>query len=216
MADEDKTQASDVSAAKIIKKALLPKSKTKGRNAKQLTKAPTQWTFPKNTLEESIKIPQIIEEKYAGKPTETADIVKLVGFKRTDDWRFLDLLRSANLYTIVEGSGARATVELTGLGSDIVAPDSPQKRQSALLKAFEAVELFKKVHDYYKGKRIPEEEFFGNTLVRTFDVPKDRVPTFINVFTKNLQYLKQFNPSAEDINCRCSLMKSLLHRRSPM
>ena len=51
-----------------------------------------QWTFPKNTLEEAIRIPKAIEENYAGNPMRAADLSKVVGFKRVSDWRFLDLL----------------------------------------------------------------------------------------------------------------------------
>ena len=41
------------------------------------------------------------------------------------------------------------------LGQDVVAPGSPQQRQAALLKAFRDVEEFKKVEEFYKGKKLP-------------------------------------------------------------
>jgi len=39
---------------------------------------------------------------------------------------------------------------------------------------------------------LPEDEFFENTLVREFGIPRDRVKPFIEVFTRNLDYLKAF------------------------
>jgi len=90
----------------------------------------------------------------------------------------------------------RPLFSLTAVGADIVAPSSPLQRQAALLKAFLNVELFKKVSDFYAGKPIPEDEYFGNTLVRDFDVPRERVPQFIAVFQGNLEYLKAFSPDS--------------------
>jgi hypothetical protein len=51
-----------------------------------------------------------------------------------------------------------------------------------------------RVAQYYAGKRIPEDEYFANTLAREFGVPRDRVSVFIEVFTANLEYLKAFSP----------------------
>jgi len=94
------------------------------------------WTFPKNTLEDAIAIPKAIEEKNAGNPMPAPDLAKAVGFKQANDWRFLDLLRSANQYGLVTGTGAAAAIHLAKFGQDIVAPSSPSERTKALLAAF--------------------------------------------------------------------------------
>lgn len=151
------------------------------------------WTFPKVTLEESISIPKAIEDKNGGNPMLASELAKAVGYRQSNDWRFLDLLRSANQYGIVTGSGANATVSIAKLGQDIVAPSSPAQRSEALLRAFESVKDFAQVDKFYKGKRIPEDEFFLNTLARDFKIPRDRVEPFASVFTKNLYYLKAFS-----------------------
>ena len=56
-----------------------------------------------------------------------------------------------------------------------------------------SADQFQQVEDFYGGKRIPEDEFFENTLVRDFRIPRDRVSTFIEVFTENLRYLNLFD-----------------------
>ncbi len=86
------------------------------------------WTFPKNSLEDAIGLAKAIEEKNAGNPMPARDIAVAVGFRQSSDWRFLDLLRSANQYALVTGSGANATVHLAQLGQDVVAPGSPSQR----------------------------------------------------------------------------------------
>jgi hypothetical protein len=60
------------------------------------------------------------------------------------------------------------------------------------MAAFRTVPDFAKVESYYKGKKIPEDEFFANTLIREFSIPRDRVKTFTRVFMDNLHYLKAF------------------------
>jgi hypothetical protein len=150
------------------------------------------WKFPKNTLEESIRVASALEEKFAGNPTKAEDLVKAVAFRKATDWRFQDLLKSAALYGLTSGSGAAATVRLEKLGSDIVSPASSDQRQKALLEAFRKVPDFAAVEEFYKGKKIPEDEFFENTLIRQFEIQRDRVKTFIKVFVDNLNYLKAF------------------------
>ncbi len=151
------------------------------------------WTFPKNTLEDALLIARAIEDKNAGNPMKAAELVKAVGYNQPNDWRFLDLLRSANQYGLVSGTGQSATVALDSIGEDVVAPSSSAQRQQALLAAFRNVDDFKRVEEFYGGKRIPEDEFFENTVVRDFGVSRDRVKTFKQVFTENLRYLNMFN-----------------------
>jgi hypothetical protein len=162
MADEQTTTAKPGGKRKSTR---ATKKKKQLRQRATLSGAPGgPWTFPKHTLEKAIGVAHALEEKNAGKPLKSADFAPLVGFKKVQDWRYLELLRSANQYGLVQGSGSTATVELTELGQDIVAPSSPSQRQKALLEAFNKVDVFKNVASFYAGKRIPEDEFFANTL----------------------------------------------------
>ena len=136
------------------------------------------WTFPKHTLEEAIRVAKAIEEKNAGNPMRADMLARAVGFNHASDWRFQDLLKAARMYGLVSGSGARVTVGLEKIGQDVVAPSSPLQRQAALRAAFHNVEDFKKVDDFYRGKRIPEDEYFINTLTRDFGIPRDRADKF--------------------------------------
>lgn len=104
------------------------------------------------------------------------------------------MVRAANLYGLVSGAGATAKIALTKLGQDIVAPSSSAQRADALWAAFRHVGEFKSVEDFYGGKAIPEGEYFLNTLTREFNIPKDRVDRFAEVFLHNMAYLKPFAP----------------------
>jgi len=180
-----------------------PQAPAKPRARKKRSTAPSKessakrkpWTFPKNSLEEAIGIAKAIEEKNAGNPMPAQDVALAAGFRQSSDWRFLDLLRSANQYGLVSGSGANATIHLAELGQDVVAPSSPSQRSAALLRAFRNVKEFEAVEKHYGGKRIPEDEFFLNTLTRDFKIPRDRAEHFAKVFLENLKYLRAFAPA---------------------
>ncbi len=94
-----------------------------------------------------------------------------------------------------QDSGTTATIQVEKLGEDILSPSSPEQRQKALLEAFRNVDDFKAVESFYKGKKIPEDEFFENTLIRQFGTPRDRVQVFARVFLSNLTFLKAFRVS---------------------
>jgi hypothetical protein len=183
-------KAAKVKAAKIkpTKADVAPKEKAPKKPAA------LPWTFPKNTLEDAIKIARAIEEKNAGNPLKPDVLAKAVGFNSTSDWRFLDLLRSANQYGLVSGTGKISSVSLTDIGQDVVAPSSPAARPKALFNAFRSVEDFRKVEEFYKGKKLPEDEFFENTLYREFSIPRERIRPFIETFTSNLNFLHAFRP----------------------
>jgi len=187
MAAETKAQPQRKRHRSRAKKAL--KSKDSGAKGKP-------WTFPKNTLESAITIAKAIEDKNAGNPMPAQELVVAVGFRLASDWRFLDLLRSANLYGLVSGTGAsNSSISLTQLGQDVVAPSSPSQRSTALLAAFRNVRDFAAVEGFYGGKRIPEDEFFLNTLTREFQIPRDRVEQFAGIFLENLKFLRAFSAS---------------------
>lgn len=212
MADESTTPKEMETPAEVSPDAQPAKpGKTKGKgkpaqgkaasaapatNRSRRTPAPV-WTFPKHTLEEAIRVAQAIYEKHGGNPVDAERLASFVGFNKVADWRFQDLLKAANLYGLVQGSGERATIRLERIGEDILTPSSPSERQAALLKAFNNVDVFKRVTEFYAKdralpERLPEDEYFGNTLVKDFDIQRDRVDTFIRVFTDNLKYLKSF------------------------
>jgi hypothetical protein len=170
------------------------RSAAQKESAKPKKVAPLPWTFPKNTLEDAIKIARAIEEQNAGNPMRPEILAKAVGYNAMADWRFLDLLRSANQYGLVTGSGKTSPIGLTDIGRDVVAPSTPSARPQALRDAFRSVSDFAKVQDFYQGKKLPEDEFFENTLNREFSIPRERLKAFIETFTSNLNYLHTFRP----------------------
>lgn len=120
---------------------------------------------------------------------------KAVGYNSLSDCRFLDLLRSAYQYGLVDNSGKINPFGLTEIGQDVVAPSAPSDRPKSLREAFRSVENFRNVEDFYNGKKLSEDEFFENNLFREFSIPRVRTKFFIETFTSNLNYLHAFRPN---------------------
>jgi hypothetical protein len=175
------------------KKTTKPRSRATSKPTDPSTAKGKLWTFPKNTLEDAIAAARAIEDKNAGNPMPAQDVAVAVGFRQAADWRFLDLLRSANQYGLITGTSPSVPIHLAKIGQDVVAPSSPAQRAEALLAAFRNVKDFAAVEAFYGGKRIPEDEFFLNTLTREFSIPRERVDVFAKVFLENLRYLRAFS-----------------------
>ena len=179
------------------KTTVRPARKAKPSNVADETQAAKRqpWTFPKNTLEDAIRVARAIEEKTAGNPIPAQELAVAVGFRQSNDWRYLDLLRSAAQYGLTTGTSPAASIHIAKIGQDVVAPSTPQQRSEALLAAFRNVKDFAAVEMFYGGKRIPEDEFFLNTLTREFNIPRERVDTFAKTFLENLKFLRAFSSS---------------------
>jgi hypothetical protein len=197
MTDQNDSPEETTERVKRTRKAnSTAKRSARHSSAAEIVKG-SPWTFPKHTLEDAIRIAKAIEDKNAGNPMRAEMLARAVGFNQPHDWRFQDLLKAARMYGLVSGAGSKAIISLEKIGHDIVAPSSPQQRQAALRQAFHNVESFKKVDDFYKGKRIPEDEYFLNTLTRDFGIARDRVEKFAEIFSANLQFLRSFDVNTE-------------------
>ncbi|MET0792717.1 MAG: hypothetical protein ABW061_14450 [Polyangiaceae bacterium] len=134
-----------------IEKPAKKRVKTRRRTVKKSARGP-EWTFPKNTLEDPIRVARAIEDENAGKPMRADMLVKAVGYHQITDWRFRDLRKAANMYGLTDGTPS-STVSLRPVGQDMVAPSTAAQRQKALLEAFSSVEPFKSVERTTPARR---------------------------------------------------------------
>jgi hypothetical protein len=86
-----------IPAKKKALKATATKASKPTRAKREASAALAPWKFPKNSLEDALRVAKAIDDKYAGNPTKAPDLVKAVGFNKESDWRFLDLLKSSAL-----------------------------------------------------------------------------------------------------------------------
>jgi len=143
---------------------------------------------PKHAIETVVAVAQVLEDKNGGNPLPPLDVALALDVSPGSS-NFRDLLSSSIKYGLTSGSFNQPRVSLETLGKSIVAPKSPEGRRSALFQAVLRPEPFRRVYDYYKGKKLPDPQFLANTLMRDFGVSKEAVDKFSEVFNANLTYL---------------------------
>ena len=144
--------------------------------------------FPKHSLRAALRIPLALEEKNSGNPMPPTDVAIAID-KSPGSSDFRMLLSSSIKYGLSTGSYNKPKIALTTLGRDIVAPTSDEAKNSALFQSAFTPPLFKSVFGAYKGKKVPDMQFFQNALVRDFGVSRDQAARCATVFYENAEYL---------------------------
>lgn len=152
------------------------------------SKAPSiDRPYPRRTLEEAIKVPTTIRENNNGNPWPPSEVAKALGTGKSNN--FFYLTQASRDFGLTEGTRSAAVISLTELGRKAVFPKSPEEAQAAKLKAFESIELFRRVVDYYGGSNLPSDEFVRNTLQTQFGLDPRVHDEFIELFKANCRYV---------------------------
>lgn len=144
--------------------------------------------FPKHSLKAALRIAQALENKNSGNPMPPTDVaIAIEKSPGSSDFRML--LSSSIKYGLTTGSFNQSKITLTELARDIVAPTSDGSKNKALLKSVFTPQLFQSIFASYKGKKVPDMQFFQNALVRDFGVSKDQAARCAAIFYENADYL---------------------------
>jgi hypothetical protein len=134
-------------------------------------------------------VPQCLEEKNGGNPLPPMDVALAIKMSPGSS-SFRDLLSSSIKYGFTSGSFNSPKVSLERAGKSVVAPINPDERQRALFEAAFRPDVFRRVYEYYRGKKLPDSQFLANTLAREFNVPRENLDKFIEVFLANVDFLR--------------------------
>jgi predicted nucleotide-binding protein len=165
---------------------------TKQEQVKNVNNKTIKISFPRNSLNEAIRVPQVIWQENAGIPYPLIDIAKKLNHSPTSS-TFRALIRSANRYGLISESftqDIRKSMSLTPLGNSIVAPTPDENVGSLKRKALETPDLFKRVLSSLDGKILPPSDSLKNLLMRNFQLSKEDAEYCYNVLTKNFQELE--------------------------
>lgn len=145
--------------------------------------------FPAVTLEDALKIPQVIRAKNHGHPFESVLVAKACGLTHMTN-KFFYHSSAARDYGLTVGTRDTAKIELTELGREIAFAGNPEIEHQRKIEAFFKIEKFKQVYDYYNGSNLPENQYLENTLEKEFQIPPAHHEEFVEVFKKNCQFLR--------------------------
>jgi predicted nucleotide-binding protein len=149
----------------------------------QRKKTIRQTDVPSCSLAETIKLPQVIGEQYAFKPSTPLEVAAGLGMQPTTSG-FRMLCGASAAYGLTIGGYNTATIELTDLGLKIVRPlkegDDAIAKKEAILKPRVLNEFLTK----YSGAALPRKDIAINVLV-TMGVPKDRTEEVYNLIIES-------------------------------
>ncbi len=144
--------------------------------------------FPKHSLRIALRVATAIQEKNSGNPLPPTDIAIAIE-KSPGSSDFRVLLSSSIKYGLTTGSYNQARVSLTALAREFLEPTSYEARSKALSQAAFTPPIFAKIFFAYKGKKVPDPQFFQNALVRDFGVSRDQAARCASIFQDNAEYL---------------------------
>jgi predicted nucleotide-binding protein len=143
--------------------------------------------FPKKSLKEALRVPEALE-KNGCQPMPPIDTAMAMDLSPGSSV-FRDLASASMKYGLTKGTWRAGNIELTQLGESVITPKGPDERTQALIGAALGPSTFSEIYDFYKGKKFPESQFFINTIVREFRVPKDHAKACEEVFRANMEFV---------------------------
>ena len=187
-------------------------TKTRKRTVKPIKK------FPSHSIEEALKIPTLIKENNGGNPWATEQLARALNMKKGCN-NFYYLTASSRDYGFTNGTRETVNVELNDLGRKYVYAQSQEDLLEAVWSAFNNIEIFKKVYEYYKGNEPSDETFFRNALVSTFGIDESLHDDFLNVYRENRHFLQTFGEKQTEnifssVSTGSQIISSTMHQSS--
>ena len=193
MPKDSKTQSekSSKSTRKVRARPSMKKSSNKPSLSSNRNSSSQRRPYPTHTLEDAIKVGQVIKEHNNGHPWDTKQVAKATLNLKPNNNRFFYLAAASRGYGLTVGGRDSEKVELTESGKKVFLAGSEEERDQALIDSFLTVDIFDKVYRYYDGSaNLPEKsEFLSNTLLTEFKLPKEFHEEFIVIFKNNCKYL---------------------------
>jgi hypothetical protein len=143
--------------------------------------------FPKLTLKEAVSVPAALDRN-GGRPMPPLETAMAMGLSPGSSL-FRSLLSTSIKYGLTKGTEKATYVELLPAGGSLNAPKSPEERARTLVEAALHPPKFAAIFEHYKNSKFPEGEFFANTIVRQFGIPKEHATKCAEVFRANMEFV---------------------------
>ncbi|MFI8979554.1 hypothetical protein [Ectopseudomonas khazarica] len=141
--------------------------------------------LPKRTLEECLSVIKPIHEIYAGRSATWDEIAGAMNVgSKSPNTKYL--IWSAQAYELIIKDGEKFNLSETG--RKLLAPNYPEEKLEAAIKAVRIPTLPSKFYSDYDGKLIPDDEFLSNVLENRYSIPRDRVEEAKSIIISNAEY----------------------------
>jgi hypothetical protein len=139
--------------------------------------------FPRHSSKKALRIPRAILEQNAGKDCTDKEALKFSGLNVNGPAKVE--LSSSLKYGFLTRP-ATGKVAITDLAKKVLRPQKPTDAIDGLRQAVLNAPTVSDVYNHYRGENVPDEEFFRNALVDTFQLPSDKVDEFRSIFFTDL------------------------------
>jgi len=152
--------------------------------------AKTAIKFPYQDLNSAVTVAKKIFEK-GGRSGETAQVAAWLGHETVDSGAFRSRTGAAQTFGLI--STRPGTIELTGLGSQIV---DPQTEKAARVEAFLTVPLYKAIYETFKSGMLPKDVGLESEMER-LGVPPKQTDTARQIFARSAKQAGFFDEGDE-------------------
>ena len=140
--------------------------------------------YPTHSFQDALPIAETIQRVNGGQPVGTALLADALGTSVRSS-AFVQKLNASSKYGLTVGSYSDQFIELTELGESITAPGSAEEREDSIIRAVTRPEVFREFYRIYAGKRMPEDIYASNTLVRELGVPRELTEECMGIIRRN-------------------------------
>ncbi|WP_157572105.1 hypothetical protein [Hydrogenophaga taeniospiralis] len=144
----------------------------------------SELSFPKYSLADSIEVPKAIYVQGGGACT-LEHLATYLGYKGTNNGAFASKVGAARTFGLVQKSGN--LFQATPLAHTILSPTYPHEAKNALVEAFFNAELFRRVHDDFKGRELPPEFGMKNAMRNQYGILPSRVDLAYRVLIESAE-----------------------------
>ena len=140
--------------------------------------------YPTHSFQDALPIAETIQRVNGGQPVRTELLAEALGTSARSS-AFIQKLNASSKYGLTVGSYSDEFIELTALGESVTAPGSAEEREDSIIRAVTKPEVFREFYRIYAGKRMPEDIYASNTLVRELGVPPELTEECLGIIRRN-------------------------------
>lgn len=150
----------------------------------QEEKTHKQRPFPKDTLEDALRIARTIQDQNNGQPMKRIFIADHLKIK-PESSNFRYLISSSGQYGLTKGSYQAEYISLTPLGDAVTKAKDDLQRIPFLQEACQKAKVFKDFYQRYRDAKLPTEDYAKKLFKDEFKVPEEHLDECYNLMVTN-------------------------------
>ena len=171
---------------RVKKRPSLLKEVGQTANQKEKQTVVSSEALPRRTLEDSLRIAQVIRDTYAGKATSWSELAKALGVSAKNPVNRYPLW-SATAYGIIL-KAENNTYTLGETGRKILAPTYEGEKEEGIKKALFTPSVLSRFYTDYNGSPLPSADLFPNVLETRYGVPRNRTAEAMEILKENARF----------------------------